>query len=162
HIYVNGRAYPVDFVGTIPSVLPPDQPTLRLGFANGQTFATYPLNGKMDEVRLYTVARSATDIANDAGGTVPTNNNPVPTLASLSPLSAQAGSGSLTLTLTGTNFVGSSVATWSNAHLATTVVSSTQLTAVLPAMDLATAGAFAVSVVNQAPGGGTSTSLPFF
>jgi hypothetical protein len=65
------------------------------------------------------------------------------------------------LTVTGTNFVGSSVVRWSGANRATTYVSPTQLTASIPATDLATAGTAAVTVFNPAPGGGTSNAQTF-
>src|SRR6185295_629608 len=43
----------------------------------------------------------------------------------------------------------------------TTFVSSTQLTAAIPASDIATVGTANVTVVNPAPGGGTSNALTF-
>ncbi len=87
--------------------------------------------------------------------------NPVPTLTALSPSSASAGSVGFTMTLTGTNFIASSVAHWNGAALATTFVSSTQLTAAVPASDLAFFGIASVDVINPTPGGGTSNTLTF-
>jgi hypothetical protein len=87
--------------------------------------------------------------------------NPVPTLTSLSPSSASAGGVGFTLTLTGTNFIASSVAHWNGAALATTFVSATQLTASVPASDLAFFGIASVDVINPTPGGGTSNTLTF-
>src|SRR6185295_10089018 len=43
----------------------------------------------------------------------------------------------------------------------TTFVSSTQLTAAIPASDIANVGTASVTVVNPAPGGGTSNALTF-
>jgi YVTN family beta-propeller protein len=86
-----------------------------------------------------------------------TINNPVPTLTALSQNSATAGSGGFTLMLTGTNFVATSVAQWNGVGLSTTYVSATQLNAVIPTGDLATAGTAGVTVFNPTPGGGTST-----
>lgn len=61
----------------------------------------------------------------------------------ISPASAVMGSADLTLTITGKNFGGTSVALWSanggNTYLATTFVSSTQLSALVPAALLANA-----------------------
>jgi hypothetical protein len=45
--------------------------------------------------------------------------------------------------------------------LATTHVSSTTLTATVPAADIKTAGTAAVTVVNLTPGGGTSAAKTF-
>ncbi|MGD0630050.1 MAG: pre-peptidase C-terminal domain-containing protein [Terracidiphilus sp.] len=89
---------------------------------------------------------------------------PAPTLASISPTSVQAGSGGLTLTVNGTNFVNiaaNSVVQWNGSDLATTWVSTTQMTAVVPASDTACGGVFPVTVFTPAPGGGTSSAISF-
>jgi hypothetical protein len=85
--------------------------------------------------------------------------NPVPTITSLSPPSVVVGGPGFTLTVTGTNFVLSSVVRWNGADRATTFVSPTQLRAVIPATDLLTAGTARVTVFNPPPGGGTSNSV---
>lgn len=90
-----------------------------------------------------------------------TINNPVPTTTALNPTSAIAGGASLTLTVTGTNFVNGSVVRWNGSDRPTTFVSATQLTAALTASDLATAGTASVTVFNPAPGGGTSNAQSF-
>ena len=81
-------------------------------------------------------------------------NNPQPTLSSLSPASVTAGSGAFTLTLNGTNFIPASVVQVNGSNRTTTFVSSTRLTATIPATDVASAAALSVSVVNPGPGGG--------
>ena len=119
----------------------------------------------------------ASDVANGAtlkltvftpepgGGTSPeatlTINNPVPTLTNISPNSAFKGDPAFTLTITGTNFVPGSVVRWNGADRTTTFVSSTQLTAALPATDLASDGTANVTVFNPAPVGGTSPAAIF-
>src|SRR3970282_689284 len=90
-----------------------------------------------------------------------TINNPVPTITSLAPSSALAGDPAFTLTVNGTNFVSGSVVRWNGSDRTTTFLSSTQLTAAIPASDLATAGTAQVTVFNPAPGGGTSNATPF-
>ena len=85
--------------------------------------------------------------------------NPMPTITSLSPPSATVGGSQFTLTVTGTNFVRTSVVRWNGADRATTYVSATQLTAVIPATDLVTAGTARVTVFNPPPGGGTSNAV---
>jgi uncharacterized repeat protein (TIGR01451 family) len=87
--------------------------------------------------------------------------NPVPTLTSIAPTSTGAGGPAFTLTLTGTNFVSSSVAQWKGSARTTTFVSATQLTAAITAADIATSGTAAITVVNPTPGGGTSNALTF-
>jgi hypothetical protein len=79
---------------------------------------------------------------------------PVPTLTSLSQSSAAEGSPDLTITVNGTNFSGTT-ALWNGIALSTTVDSSTQLTVVIPAADLAEQGTFTITAQNSA---GTSAT----
>jgi hypothetical protein len=96
------------------------------------------------------------------GGTSSTQtlviNNPVPTLTSLGETSKTAGSAGFNLTVTGTNFVNTSKVRWNGVDRTTTFVSATELTAVIPATDLTSAGTAKVTVFNPTPGGGTSTT----
>jgi hypothetical protein len=87
--------------------------------------------------------------------------NPVPTLTSLSPSSATAGGSAFTLTVNGTGFVSGSVVRWNGAARTTTFVNSTQLTATIGAGDISSPGNVPITVVNPAPGGGTSNALSF-
>ena len=64
-----------------------------------------------------------------------TIDNPVPAAGSLSPASALVGSSSLTLTVNGSNFVSESTVQWNGSALTSTFVSSTKLTATVPAGD---------------------------
>ena len=83
-----------------------------------------------------------------------------PLITSLSPASAAPGSGGFTLTVNGSNFVApaaqtaGSTITWNSGPLTTTFVSTTSLTASVPASDIATSGFASVSVFNSTPGGG--------
>src|SRR5262249_35199837 len=81
---------------------------------------------------------------------IPTN--PVPAVTGLSPSSAPAGSAGLTLTVTGSNFVAGATVQWNGAARTTSFVSSGELTASIPASDLASAGPAQVTVVNPSPG----------
>lgn len=87
--------------------------------------------------------------------------NPPPTLSSISPASIAGSGPAFTLTVTGANFVPASAVQWNGGNRATTFVSSTQLTAQIPASDIATAGTVRITVFNPAPGGGRSIELPF-
>ncbi len=90
-----------------------------------------------------------------------TVNNLVPTITTLSPLSATAGGAAFTLTVNGTNFVTTSVVNFNGNARTTTFVSATQVTAAILATDIATVGTFPVTVMNPPPGGGTSTAVNF-
>lgn len=88
-------------------------------------------------------------------------NNPIPVISSLNPSNTTAGTAGFTLTVTGTNFVSTSVVDWNGSALTTTYVSATGLTASVPSSDIASAGTDTVTVTNPAPGGGTSGGLSF-
>ena len=93
------------------------------------------------------------------GETVPrtfTITKLVLTLTGLTPSPVIAGGGGFTLTATGTNFPATSVIQWNGADLATTWVSSTQLTANVQASKIATAGTVSITVRDTVPGGETS------
>lgn len=79
----------------------------------------------------------------------------------LVPMTAVPGGATFTLTVNGTGFILGSLVTWNNSPLSTTFVSGSQLTATVPAPDIATATTASISVVNPAPGGGTS-NIVFF
>jgi RHS repeat-associated protein len=88
-------------------------------------------------------------------------SNPAPRVNSVSPTSATAGGPAFTLTVNGTGFVSSTTVQWNGSNRTTTFVSSTQLTASIPASDIATVGSAQVTVSSPAPGGGVSTALTF-
>ncbi len=93
---------------------------------------------------------------------VPGSSNPVPVLAAISPNTAVAGSGPLTLALTGSGFIPASDVRWNGTSLpGVTYVSPTSLTVTIPAAHLTSPGTAAVTVVNPSPGGGTSSPQTF-
>ena len=124
-----------------------------------------------------TAALPASDLANGAVATVAVNNpapgggtsasakfvvnNPLPVVKAVTPASVIAGSGPVGLDLTGSGFVPSSTIHWNGGPLATTVASSTELKATLPAAEVAGSGAEMVTVSNPAPGGGASSTIAF-
>ena len=114
---------------------------------------------------VYLVAFSLCGCGGGSGSgstpTPPTNSNIAPTLASVTPPSAVAGSAAITITATGANFVSGSVIDWNGSPLASTFVSATQLTATVPASDLTTSGTAKLTVVTPAPGGGSSSPINF-
>jgi hypothetical protein len=86
--------------------------------------------------------------------------SPVPTLSYVSPEFVAAGSTMFTLTANGYGFVNGGTLNWNGTALATTFVSSTELTAQVDATKVAGLGWAWVNVSNPGPGGGTSGSLP--
>jgi subtilisin family serine protease len=82
---------------------------------------------------------------------------PPPAVTSLSPSSRPAGSGAFTLTVGGSNFTSGAAVLWNGSPRGTTFVSSTQITAGIPASDLADAGSANLAVTNP---DGTTTALP--
>ena len=88
--------------------------------------------------------------------------NPVPVVSSISPAFTDAGGAVFTLTVNGSGFIASSTIYWGASALTTTCVSATQLTAQVPAADIATAaGTIAITVQTPAPGGGSSNAWQF-
>jgi len=85
-----------------------------------------------------------------AGNPVPFLNQPLVPSA-ISPAGPQ-----FTLTASGTGFLPTSTVNFNRTALATTFVSDKQLTAVVPAADIATAATASITVVNPPPGGGSS------
>lgn len=88
-------------------------------------------------------------------------NSPAPVLTSLNPSTVNAGSAAISLTVTGSNFVPSSVVRWNGADRTTTYVSSTELRAAISSADLAAQGSASVTVFTPAPGGGVSGAQTF-
>lgn len=83
----------------------------------------------------------------------------VPIITGLSPASATVGSAAITLTVSGDNFTSDAVVRWNGASLPTTFVSSTQLTATVPASLLAAVGTATVTITET---GGASPGMAFF
>jgi uncharacterized protein (DUF1800 family) len=99
-------------------------------------------------------AALTTDSSKSASGVV-TLQNPTPQLTTLTPTSIPVGA--FTLNLTGAHFASNAVAYFGSTALATTVVSSTQITATGTATT-SEAGSVTVLVKNLDPGGTSVTS----
>ncbi|MFN8506419.1 MAG: hypothetical protein U0547_02480 [Dehalococcoidia bacterium] len=87
--------------------------------------------------------------------------NGQPSLGSISPSAGNVGGTGFTLTVNGSSFTASSVVRWNGSDRTTTFVSATQLTAAIPASDLAATGSASITVSTPAPGGGTSNAASF-
>jgi hypothetical protein len=107
-------------------------------------------------------AQLAVAVANGTSSSTAINlevDNPAPTIASMSPSTALAGTASAAaITLTGTGFVPSTVINMNGSARATTFINSTQVSAALPSTDFSAAGNLAITAVNTTPGGGTSAA----
>jgi hypothetical protein len=74
---------------------------------------------------------------------------PIVDITSISPSSATHGGPAFILTVNGGSFDSTSVVRWNNSALTTTFVSATQLTAAVPAADIANPGKAAVTVFDS-------------
>ena len=86
------------------------------------------------------------------------SNVELPAITGLSPASAEAGSGGLSLLVTGDNFGNESRVFWNAVERPTTFVSPTQLIATIPPGDLGAAGIASITVSSP---GGTSNNASF-
>jgi outer membrane protein assembly factor BamB len=91
----------------------------------------------------------------------PSTLTATPAIASLAPAAAVAGDAGFTLTVLGRDFSPQASVLWNGSARPTRFVSTTQLQAQIAAGDIAAAGRNAVTVSNQASGGGNSTGVGF-
>ncbi len=123
------------------------------GFGSGVVNFSVDANSGPQRSGVLLIAGQSVTVTQEAGGGLP------PTVSSLSPNSAAAGSGAFTLTVNGANFVAASKVLWNGIERPTAFVSATQLTAQISAADLAAQGTAQVAVTT--PGVGASGNLPF-
>ena len=90
----------------------------------------------------------------------PAGQTAAPVLSSISPSTLPAGSPAFTLIVTGSGFAPQAAVAWNGQPQTTTFVSATQLTAAIPAADVAQKGTASITVVNPAGSGGASAPLP--
>ncbi|HYG74037.1 MAG TPA: FG-GAP-like repeat-containing protein [Planctomycetota bacterium] len=87
--------------------------------------------------------------------------NPRASISSLSPAKALVNAAGFSLTVNGASFLNGATVYWNGVARTTSFASSTQLSAVIPASDLLTAGRASITVVNPAPGGFASEPAVF-
>ncbi len=107
-----------------------------------------------------------TDNSNGVAGSMQTvglsgtGTFPVPQIEQpLVPAAGVPGGAQFTLTVNGTGFVSSSVVNWNASPLATNFVNGEQLTATVPAANIATAGTALVTVVSPTRGSPSNTAF---
>lgn len=105
-----------------------------------------------------TVTNPGGQSSSGTGGSVNVQN-PVPVITSLSPQYIAPGSPAADVTITGSGFVQSAIASFAGSSRPTAYVSPTQLTMSLTAADVATPGQGDITVTNPSPGGGTSAPI---
>ena len=98
--------------------------------------------------------------SNFAAGIASASSVPVSVITSVNPSSAMAESPSVLVMITGSGFASGASAQWNGLSLSTTFLSSTTLTAQIPAGDLINPGTGQITVAN--PVGPVSNSFPFF
>jgi uncharacterized protein (TIGR03437 family) len=136
------------------------------GFGLTTTFITSTQLLGTVPASLIAAVGSATITVQNPGGAISNvltftiNSSVPPGLSSLSPSSAAAGGSALTLTVNGSGFVTGSIVYWNNSALATSYVSTGQLSATVPANFIASQGTASVTVLNPS-GGGASNALTF-
>lgn len=86
-------------------------------------------------------------------------NNPIPSITSLTPSTAPAGTYSQTVVIRGNYLLGSSTVTANDSKRSVTVGNDGSFTITLDSSDLQNAGIFTVAVTNPQPGGGTAEAL---
>jgi len=89
-------------------------------------------------------------------------NHPLPSVSSFSPASAVAGSPSITLTISGSNFIDEAIVTFGAETFRPRELSGTQITISIPSSALVQVGSRTVAVTNPPPGGGTAAALTPF
>src|SRR5439155_10491538 len=111
--------------------------------------STGVISGTPTQARTTNVTITASNGAgpcNTATATLVITIGTTPTISSLSPTCTAAGGPQFTLTVNGNNFVASTTVNWNGSPLATTFVSSTKLTATVPASLIATPGTASITV----------------
>ena len=116
---------------------------------------------------IQTTQTASLKISDDGGGSpqvVPLTGiggNPIPAINQLSPKGAKSGGRAFTLTVSGTNFIPSSVVEWNGNSRPTTFISSTQLKAAILASDIAVAGMCRGHGTESCPGRGPVEHIEF-
>ncbi len=158
------------------NVTPWANPAVTMTLSNDRTGAD--LSGVTPETAANGIATFVNLSVTNAGGSnltlvasapylTPTNStafnitNPAPVISGIDPFFVPADVGGFTIIVTGSSFVNGSVVYWNGMPLATTYVSPTELTAMVPGSYVTSTGSALITVGNPGPGGGLTGSLAF-
>ncbi len=119
---------------------------------------TATLNAQVSGSTTDTV--SANNTGNASVTVTGSTYNLLPIVSSVAPAAIRSGSADTTITVRGLNFVSGSTVLLGSTALNTSYTSPTQLSAIVPASNLAAMGWNSVSVSSPAPGGGASNTTP--
>jgi trimeric autotransporter adhesin len=146
----NGSTRPTVYVQPAPTATTPNPPPYLS--------ATIPYTDALNPATVPVTVSNGSALSNSMNFSVtaPASNLPAPATTAISPTGATAGSGQFTLTVTGSNFSPCSAVQWNGTPGATTYLSPTQLSTVIPASNVTSVGSVPVTVFTPAPGGGTS------
>jgi hypothetical protein len=138
-------------LGTVPflNIYPPDIADLVRWGTNGFAFRSVDITGSQPSANQIVIVTSSL-ITNSSVAA------PVPTITSVSPTQVYSGDAAFTLQVNGIGFTKTSSVEVNGTPLSTTYVSSSSLSAQVPASDLYDWGQLTVQVVTGAPGGGIS------
>ncbi len=143
------------------------RPETKVVFA-GQTLTPSVATSVLLQVTVPSSAVANAGVVNVAVTGSPTSaplpftiKNPVPAVSSLSQSQVLLNSTSLSLDVTGSNFVSTSAVKLGDTVLKPSSFTSTHLTVGIPDALLATAQILDLAVVNPGPGGGSSTPVSF-
>ncbi len=142
-VYVNGILRPFTLISQTKLQIELTSSDLEVGAYIQITASNPPPGGGLSNKAIFTVL------------------NPVPSLSSINPTSIIAGSPEFILTLTGDNFVKTSIVSFNNQQFSSRYISKTQIETTIPSDAIKTPGSYPVKVINPAPGGGESASLTF-
>jgi RHS repeat-associated protein len=161
--YTGVVGVPVQFDGSGSGDPDGDPITSNWDFGDGATGSGVTPVHTYSSLGQYTVTLTVQDNKGGSGSaqTTANINNPIPSLSSINPTSIIAGSPGFTLTLSGENFLTTSIVSFNNQQYSATYLSKTQIEATIPSSAVATAGSYPVKVINPAPGGGETSSLTF-
>jgi hypothetical protein len=124
---------------------------------------------KVKRIEVLALCLACAFAAGCAGQPVPADgagplviNRAAPTVSSISPIGAVAGSPSITLVINGYNFADDAVVTFGSQTFKPQAVAGAQITVSIPSSMLVQVGTRAVAVTNPAPGGGITYALTPF
>ena len=129
----------------------------------GVCFVGFPLSRRAGRVPLALLLAALFILLPSCGGGSGGggNQNPVPSITSLTPTQVAAGSQIQNLSINGSNFLTTSTVTYNGTVRNSSLQSPTQLQIALAPNDVMTTGQYPVVVTNPSPGGGASAPANF-